>query len=132
LQFGSYTFIDVSPVIGYRFTEKFASGIGVTYKYLSIRDYYGSFSTNIYGGSVFSRYYFLQNLFGHFEYEVLNLEAFDLEKRINITSVLGGAGYRQMLGPRSAVEILALWNFNESAYSLYNNPIIRGGFNLGF
>ena len=131
LQFGTVTFIDVSPLIGYELTEKLSAGVGATYLYYRYRDRFNDFSTNIYGGRVFSRYNILENIFAHTEYEVLNLEAFDLEKRINVTSILVGGGFRQQLGGRTYLNLLILWNINESAYSPYRNPIIRGGISIG-
>ena len=38
LQFGSLTLVDVSPVIGYRITEKLEAGLGFTYKYYKYKD----------------------------------------------------------------------------------------------
>ena len=131
LQFGTVTFIDISPLVGYQLTEKFSAGIGATYQFYRYRDRFNDFSTNIYGGRVFSKYNILENIFAHAEYEVLNLEAFDLEKRLNVTSILLGGGYRQRLGGRTYLNLLVLWNINESAYSPYRNPIIRGGISIG-
>mgnify|MGYP001590874713 CR=1 FL=1 len=128
LQFGNYTFIDVSPLIGYRFTKKIHSGIGVTYRYFS--DNLNKFSTSIYGGSIFSRYYILDNLFAHGEYEVLNGEWL-YGKRFNVTSIFAGAGYSQNLGGKIVANVLILWNINESVYSPYRNPIFRAGIGIG-
>lgn len=130
LQFGSVTFIDISPLVGYRLTDKLSLGAGITYMYYKER-FYG-FSTSIYGGRLFGRYFILDNLFAHTEYEVLNLEAFDqVNRRVDVTNILIGGGYRQHLGGRTYVNLLALWNINQSAYSPYNNPIIRMGIGFG-
>ena len=37
LQFGNYTFIDVSPTLSYRLTDNFSTGFGISYKYLSYK-----------------------------------------------------------------------------------------------
>ncbi len=137
LQFGSQTFVNISPILGYRLTEKFSSGISVTYLYYRYRDFNPaySYSSNTYGGSVFSRYLILENLFAHVEYEVLRMEVRDNVSRLlgtkDITSVLVGGGYRQMLGERSSINLMLLYNLNESAYSPYQNPVIRLSFGLG-
>ena len=73
LQFGTVTLIDVSPLVGLNVSTNFAVGIGLTYQYYSEK--YQSYSTNIFGGRGFARYYFIQNLFGQAEYEILNFEA---------------------------------------------------------
>lgn len=128
LQFGSATFVDFSPLIGYRFTDKIHGGFGVTYRYF--RDNYYNYSADMYGWRVFGRYYIIPNLFAHTEYEILNLEYFD-NKRHNVTSIFVGGGYSQNLGGRLNANVLVLWNINESMYSPYNNPIFRAGIGIG-
>jgi hypothetical protein len=137
LQFGDVTFIDLSPVIGYRFTDKFEAGIGATYQYLSFNDAYASASTNIYGGRLFGRYYFFENIFGHAEYELLSLEPIYIDgskgKRTNVESYLVGGGYRQPLSDKLSLNLLMLWNLdNTIGYTYYQNPIIRIGMDVGF
>ncbi|HRH67353.1 MAG TPA: hypothetical protein PLU53_13705 [Bacteroidia bacterium] len=131
LQFGTQTVIDIAPVIGYKITENFAMGVGI--KYLYYKDNYYHYSTNIYGGSIFARHMIIENLFAHAEVEVLNMEVPEIYRvvRKNITSVLLGGGYRQMLGERASVNFLLLYNVNESRYSPYINPVVRIGFGIG-
>ena len=144
LQFGSATYVDVSPLVGYKITEKFHAGLGATYIYFKYKDTYNnlSYETSIYGGRVFGSYYFLENLFGHAEYEVLNM---DIPKAItvgnsvsykyvreNVGSVLIGGGYAQRIGSNAAIILMVLWNLNDQPYSPYVNPIFRLGFSAGF
>jgi hypothetical protein len=132
-QFGTVTFIDVSPLIGYKFTDKIAAGIGATYQYYHYKDRYYDIETNVYGGRIFGRYLFTDYLFGHAEYEYLNLEAFDFKRRrVDVESILVGGGYIQKIGEHAAIVAMILYNFTESAYTPYSNPIIRVGFNVGF
>lgn len=133
LQFGTSTFIDVSPLMGYRFTDKFSAGIGITYQYYHYNDRIYDIQTNVYGGRIFGRYLFTENLFGHAEYEYLNLEAFDFfpPRRVDVGSLLAGGGYLQRFGSNSAIVAMLLYNFTESAYTPYQNPIIRIGVNIG-
>lgn len=132
VQFGRETFFDVSPLVGYKFNEKVSAGIGATYQYYSYKDRYYNFETNIYGGRVFGRYNFTNYLFGHLEYEYLNLEAFDFyRRRVDVESVLAGAGYIQRISDRSGIVAMILYNFTESAYTPYTNPIFRVGFVIG-
>ncbi|MBP7496567.1 MAG: hypothetical protein KA792_02770 [Bacteroidales bacterium] len=138
LQFGSNTFIDLSPFVGYKITEKLIGGVGISYRYMRYKDY--DFSTDIYGGRLFGRYYLMDNLFAHVEYELLNLERiyFDYNYnvvkagRVNVESYLAGGGYSQPLGSKSYFTIIILWNFNETALTPYTNPIIRAGIDIGF
>ena len=77
LQFGDQTLVDINPLMGYRLTDQLSVGFSVTYLYYKFTDPYNvypDYSTDIYGGSIFTRYYFLENIFAHVEGEVLNLE----------------------------------------------------------
>lgn len=142
LQFGNLTFVDLSPLVGYKITEKLHAGLGATYIYYKYKDAYLKYETNIYGGRVFGRYYPLENLFAHAEYEVLNMEVPKTVTflgttsttyiRDNINSLLVGGGYALPIGGSSSVIMMLLFNVIEEEYSPYQNPIIRIGFNAGF
>ena len=153
LMFGTYTVIDVSPLVGYKVTEKFHVGTGLTYTYYKYTEdgtYNGSsttkgfeYSTHIYGGRVFTRYYFLSNLFAHVEDEFINLELPDPDlypkevalERQWLNSILVGGGYGYAFnvdGP--SLSLMLLWRINtehEDFYP-YQNPIIRVGLGFGF
>lgn len=132
LQFGTVTFADISPLVGYRFTDKISAGIGATYQYYHYKDQYYDFETDVYGGRVFARYNFTDYLFGHAEYEYLNLETFDFKRRrVDVVSLMAGAGYIQKIGDRSGIVAMVLYNFTESVYTPYQNPIFRVGFVVG-
>jgi hypothetical protein len=133
-QFGTVTFAEVSPLIGYRITEKISAGIGATYQYYRYKDPTYQLETNVYGGRVFGRYFFTDYLFAHAEYEYLNLEAYDFypTRRVDVESLLVGGGYFQRIGSsNSGVFVMLLYNLTESAYTPYSNPILRIGVNLG-
>lgn len=134
-QFGTVTFAELSPLVGYQFTPKITAGVGITYQYYRYKDRLMTFQTNVYGGRVFGRYFFTDYLFAHVEYEYLNLEALDFypkRRRVDVESVLVGGGYLQRFGSgNSGVYIMLLYNLTESAYTPYTNPIIRIGVNIG-
>ncbi len=132
-QFGTITFFEVSPLVGYKFTDKIAGGVGVTYQYYHYNDKLYNFETSVYGGRIFGRYMFNSYLFGYAEYEYLNLEAFDFQaRRVDVESILGGGGYMQPIGAHASLVAMILYNFTESVYTPYTNPIIRVGVNVGF
>ena len=134
LQFGTVTFLEVSPLIGYHITDKISAGFGVTYQYYQYQDKITNFQTNVYGARVFGRYMITDNFFAYGEYEYLNLEAFDfypIRMRVDVESLLGGGGYMQRIGSNSAMVVMLLYNFTETIYTPYQNPIIRIGFNIG-
>lgn len=135
LQFGSTTLVEISPLVGYKITPKLSIGISPTYKYYSYQYYgYGKVSTNVFGGSVFSRYFIFENVFAHVEYETLSYNTKEPNQSSymqQINSFFVGGGYNQRIGGNSAMYVLILWNLNDTPYSPYVNPIIRIGFSVG-
>jgi len=147
LSVGSVTAIEVNPLVGYRLTPRWSAGLGFDYEYYkSSGAYYGTYwvrpySTHIYGGNIFTSFVFLKNfptegisLFAHAEYETLSLERKyfqDINEtgRFMLNSFFAGLGVRQRTGRRSSLNILFLWNFNETQYSpYYGNPVIKFNF----
>ena len=132
LQFGSVTFIDVSPTFGYRFTDRFTAGPGITYRYLKFRGFEGS---SLYGGRIFARQRLGQQFFVQTEYESLNTEyrTNNPDRPISRTWVPGfflGGGLFQPIGQRAAIIISALYNLTyDATRSPYNSP---WNFNVGF
>jgi hypothetical protein len=135
LNFGNVTSISVSPMVGYKVTEKFTPGVGFTYNYLRFNyPGYQSEAINIYGGCVWARYSIFPNIFLHGEYEALNGEWDPYVRpgyRYSLNSALIGAGYRESFG-RLASYVLVLYNATYSEDSPYPSPlIIRVGFGIG-
>ncbi|MEY3398339.1 MAG: hypothetical protein RL220_933 [Bacteroidota bacterium] len=124
LSFGTVTFVQVAPQVGYRLTDRLIPGIGANYIYY--RDPF--FSTSFYGGSVFTRYLIADNFFAHVEYEMINREVEEfgkIERRWIPIGMVGG-GYRtnaEGLG----FSVSVLWDIIEDPWSPYQNPIIRAG-----
>ena len=137
LQFGSVTLIELSPLVGYKVTPKLGIGLSPTYKYYSYKNSYNSLSrlqNNVYGGSIFARYMIFENIFAHTEYESLfyniKVSGYPTDMR-QYNSVLVGGGYRQQIGANAAMNLMVLWNLNDTPDSPYTNPIIRIGFTVG-
>lgn len=137
LQFGSVTLIELSPLVGYKVTPKLGIGLSPTYKYYSYRNSYYSSSrleNNVYGGSIFVRYMIFENIFAHAEYESLfyniKVTGYPTDMR-QYNSVLVGGGYRQQISANAAMNLMVLWNLNDTPDSPYTNPVIRVGFTVG-
>jgi hypothetical protein len=47
------------------------------------------------------------------------------QDRFSLNNVLLGGGYRTSIGERSYLNLMILWNINDSPLSPYQNPIIR-------
>ncbi|MBK7964896.1 MAG: hypothetical protein IPK10_06175 [Bacteroidetes bacterium] len=136
LSFGSLTYINVAPTIGYKITERFGMGLGPTYTYYNDRRFVNyRYETHIYGGRTFAQYQALESVLLYSEFEVVNIEVPDLLFtkliRTNVSSLFVGGGYTQRMGSNSAVTLMILYNVLESDYKIYENPILRLGFNFG-
>ena len=153
LMFGTYTVIDIAPLVGYRVTDRFHVGGGINYTYYKYSEdgtYNGStttggytYSTNIYGGRLFARFYPLSNIFLHVEDELINLDLpnedfypkYVVLERQWLNSVLVGGGYGYAFnadGPFLSLMMLFRLNNDFEDFYPYQNPIIRVGLGFGF
>ncbi|MEI6436112.1 MAG: hypothetical protein WCP32_14800 [Bacteroidota bacterium] len=115
------------------------------------------FQSNVFGGGIYLRYYlssifesFLANLFAHIEYEYMTYSRPFIQTAppegyitdgyyyykpgkeiIEINSIFVGGGYRQPIGNRVSMDLLILFNINDTYNSPYTNPIIRLGVGVG-
>ena len=145
----------IAPAVGFRITDKFSVGPGISYSYnsysLSPEEFlytYGqtyptpngsltefgsnSLSSSSIGLKVFAQYTVYKEFFVHGEYEVTNAElaGYDSQDYLvkikrQVTSPLAGVGYRSYLGEKAAVDIVGLYNFNSSIFSLYPPLVLR-------
>ena len=137
--------VSAAPALGYRFTERFAAGPGISYSYTnySAPDGYAfpngqkSISASNLGFKVFAQFMVYKQFFLHGEYEVTNAELLsqDLVKiKKTVSTPLLGAGYRTEFSSNAAADIVVLYNFNDGIYSgIYGQPVIRFNFlfNIG-
>jgi hypothetical protein len=134
LSFGSYTYIELAPTIGYKITQRFWSGIGPEYLYFKWKSI--DYHTSIYGFRNFASFAVLKDInkvinvnigsiFLYAENEVLNLQPYYLDNRNWYDILLGGFGIRMPIGNRSGISILVLFGLTDSASLLYTNPEIR-------
>lgn len=132
---GNPTFLDLSPLVGIKITEKFSAGVGVIYNYYSYKYNNYSYTLNLYGGRVYARYFFLENVFGQVGWDRINRDdpyAKKLNARVWVDNILMGGGIRYPIGDRFFMVATGLWNLNQTPLSPYANPIIQIGFVGGF
>jgi len=143
LQFGTYTNIHVTPIVGLWVRPRIAIAAGPNFTYY--KDPY--YETTMYGGNAYVQYVPVKDInnafpiglhmgiFIHLEDELLSLESavWDPQNpsdRFTVNTLLGGFGISQQLGSRSALNLMFLWTLTNSGYALYNNPEIRISFNF--
>ena len=141
VSYGEVEYFEVSPIVGYRFSENFGAGLGLLYRYRKDTRSGNGVSSADYGGNVFARYYLFSGLFTQAEYDYTSYE-YVADQHTGATdraaheSFLLGAGYNTALGHGAGVYIVALYDFNYSdadPYRLYNSPLqFRIGVSVGF
>lgn len=136
LNFGTETLIQVEPELGYKITDRWSAGFGVSYLYYNNK--YDNYKTSAYGGKIFTRFFITENIFAQAEYGFTNFEAlidnghaYDLT-RINIPFLLVGGGFRQPISGSASLLLEAYYDLDYSIYSPHPYPwVIRGGIVFG-
>jgi hypothetical protein len=143
LQFGTYTNINVTPIVGLWVRPRIAIAAGPNFTYY--KDPY--YETTMYGGNGYVQFVPVKDInnaipiglhmgiFLHLEDELLSLESAvwdptNTSKRFTVNTLLGGFGISQQLGTRSSINLMFLWTLTDSGYALYNNPEIRISFSF--
>ena len=145
LGFGSQTLIQfgISPMLGYKLTPNFSVGprVGFLYSYYSQRLSNGQVlraQPLTWTAGVFSRYKFVEQFFGHVEYEYANqavpyYTSNGLEiQRINANNIHVGIGLLQGGMGSARSEILLLYNVNPSPLTSQSPLSLRFGLNWHF
>jgi len=143
--FSNFNF-SISPAIGYRVSDRFSIGPGISYAYNHYGQDYAngpstSVSTSSFGAKVFAQFMVIDNFFVHAEYESTKAQ-FLLVDQFNqpqgtvtrtVQTPLAGVGYRSQISNRAAADIVLLYNFQDNYNSIYPNPVIRFNFlfNIG-
>ncbi|MBE0647274.1 MAG: hypothetical protein IH596_05790 [Bacteroidales bacterium] len=119
---------------------------------------YVSYTSNTFGGKIYLRYYLRSlfegwagNFFVHTEYEYLHfvipfeydpngrfVDIYNPVQRysegrevLDVHSVFIGGGYSQPISNRVFIDLLVLFNLNDSPASPYTNPVFRLGVGVG-
>jgi len=139
--FGTYTYIDISPIVGYALTERWRAGIGFTYRYVKgvFPDPYSGINYNIeisvYGGRLFTTYQLFETILLHVEFEDLNYKVpvnYNVYERRFIPAFFVGGGAIQKLGGNVAIHFILLYDIIQHPYSPYlGNIVFRSGIVVG-
>ncbi len=128
--FGTYSYFQINPMVGYKTTDWWVNGIGVNYIYSGSRGY----SQHVYGASVWSRAYIYKSIMLHTEYEYLTMNLrtpYGETFSANAPVWLVGGGYQNTAGG-IGFGVLILFDLIQHYNSPYANPIIRIGGMIGF
>ena len=141
LSFGSETYIDIEPILGYKITDHLQAGVGFKYIY-DKTNYYGiDYHTNIIGGMQFSRLFLFKNIFAEQEFEYNNYsQPIGIDANNNLVyghagfpALFVGGGLYQPISGNAGFTMMVLYDLIQDPHSYYNSPLsIRGGINFGF
>ena len=149
LSFSSdYTLVNVSPQVGYHFSDYFAAGAGVNFIYSSEKffDNYGNdafrYNEGVTGLNVFGRVYPIRQLFFQAQPElnyvwgnVTYYNPTDKQKLepAYVPSLLGGVGGAIPAGGNGAFLIMLQYDLLQQSRSPYgNHAFFSFGYNVGF
>ncbi len=137
LTFGSYFSLRVMPLVGYRVNPQLSVGAKVGYEYF--RDKHNNFTitSHNYGGSVFTQFRIVPQLYVHGEFAYINYDEYFIRNshdRDWVPFLLLGAGFRQKVGRTSWAFVEVLFDVLQSNKSPYDawDPRISFGVSTGF
>jgi hypothetical protein len=145
LSLGSYTFVNISPQLGYRFSRHFAAGAGINFQYAGLKEKYTTgelyrkTAQGVAGLNVFGRVYPVQFIMLQVQPEanyVFGKETYyNPGQVINfnkvVPSLLAGGGLVFPSG-RGAMIISVFYDVLKNQYSPYSNkPIFNFSYNVG-
>jgi hypothetical protein len=137
LVFGNYTYINISPTVGYRLRPNLATGGGVVFEYVNDRTGFSEYSTAIYGLKLFAQSILFENLILYGETNFLSMEKqyFDAannyppDGRFLLNVPWLGGGYYQKVG-NGGTFFMILFNMNKTTNSPYPPYEFRIGINF--
>jgi hypothetical protein len=147
LSFGSFTAINVTPQVGYRFSDLFAAGVGLNYIYYNYRYYNidGSLGErDVYsyvGMNIFGRIYPIRQFFLQLQPELDYVWGQTTYYNPTITSTLPGqfvpcllvGGGAAIPAGRGAIVLSVMYDVVQNPLSPYYHQAVFGfGYNIGF
>jgi hypothetical protein len=149
LSFGTYTLVNISPQVGYRFNNYLAAGIGINGQYTRIKDRYAGYtattSYGVAGMNLFGRVYPIQQFFAQLQPEMNYIwgkyksgnSEYSLNGKI-LPSLLVGAGGMIPMGRAGGLIIMAQYDLLNKSNSTTQpgtpygkNIFFSVGFNVG-
>ncbi len=144
LAFGSSTYFEATPLLGYRFTKRIGAGLSGNYVYSGVTwtdpntNLKQSQNYQVYGGGVWGRFYAMENLFLVSEFQLNRISisqnivnnTYDIKSQW-YQSLLIGVGYRQRISNRASINLILMYDVLQQ-YPLYQGiPILKGGVIFG-
>jgi len=115
----------ITPLVGYRVTERLSAGVGFNYTYYKTRLYQEQY----YAGIAWARLGLINGLFACAEINQVNapVYSFNGSSRETFPLLLAGAGISQGIGHGIGTYFQIMYDVTEEVRSPYGPLIIRGG-----
>jgi len=115
----------ITPLVGYRVTERLSAGVGFNYTYYKTRLY----KEQYYAGIAWARLGLINGLFACAEINQVNapVYSFNGSSRETFPLLLAGAGISQGIGHGIGTYFQIMYDVTEEVRSPYGPLIIRGG-----
>ena len=147
LSFGSYTFVNISPQLGYHFTDRLAAGVGLNLQYINDKqkdyngDTYYKAEQGVVGLSVFGRVYPIRQIMLQVQPELNYIfgkenyyqppQEYNLDAQIVPTLLLGG-GLVLPAGGRGGLIISVFYDILQRDNGPYGkNAFVSFSYNMG-
>jgi len=130
--FGDVFRVSIKPLAAYKITDKLSLGAKVGYEYIKDKRFDPDRTYNNYGASVFTRYRFIPQIYGHVEFAEYNYDY--ASGREWIPFLLVGGGLAQPVGGNAWVFVEVLFDVLQSSKSPYEEwePWVTVGVGVGF
>lgn len=136
LSFGTVTFVEISPMIGYNFNKFFSAGVGGSFAYMN--DHYYKVDLPFYSGRGFAELNITPVFYLHAEYElVFYKDKFSFLTTNNqwttLENIWAGVGYKQIISDRVSLYGVVMYNLNNPpVYTPFENLTYRAGIEYHF
>ena len=130
--FGDVFRFSVQPLVAYKVTNKLSLGAKLGYEYIKDKRFDPDRTYNNYGASLFTRYRFIPQIYGHVEFAELNYDY--PAGREWVPFLLVGGGLAQSVGGNAWVFAEVLFDVLQSSRSPYEEwePWVSVGVGVGF
>lgn len=128
LQFGTVTLIDVSPILGYRVSDRFSAGLGGVYTYVRVNTGTQSYSSSVFGPQAYAHFLVTEQFFAEANGRLLSVDVYrqvghDYQREW-VPLLYIGAGYRSEIGSNAWLNMAFMYDIISDPRSPYSSRLL--------
>ncbi len=128
----TYSMVNISPQVGYRFNQYFSAGGGIGYIYYGYKGGYSDYTYNYLGANLYARVNPIRYIALQVQPELYRVWGKGLESRV-VPTFLVGAGGTIPIGYNGGVNVMVFYDVVQNDYSPYSiEPFLSVGYVFGF